>query len=336
MIAATRPPIQVSDAVEVPLRCSSMPRRRISIAAVVLTFSTLNAQQPQFKTGIDLVEVAAVAVDSNGHPVTDLSREEFQIREDGRSVPITTFAIVGSAPRADKPRSRAQSNAQPRLIVLLLDDLTSEPERLINSKRIARRFAQKMTGRDVLGVLTMNDANGGTSTDQATILSRIEALKPAGNTIVPPRGLDTLTSVIAQMARVSHHRKILVYIGNAALFGNTENLLPGMAAVVSAEWTEALRQAAQGGLSVYVIDPGGLTGRAAKYDGSRAFADGTGGVALVNSNFFERNVDQIWDEAGHYYLLAYEVPHSDRKAHTIDVRVTRAGVEVRARKSRGQ
>jgi hypothetical protein len=83
---------------------------------------------------------------------------------------------------------------------------------------------------------------------------------------------------------------------------------------------------------VYVVDPAGLEGR---FDLGGGLVEHTGGAAFVKSNTFERAVDLIWREAGHYSLLGYSPTAVPRELHSIDVKVTRPGLRVHARESRG-
>ena len=103
--------------------------------------------------------------------------------------------------------------------------------------------------------------------------------------------------------------------------------------------------------SIYAVDPRGLA--AFEYDISsnvslttdrkdltstidtlRVLADNTDGRAIVNRNDLAAGMKQIMRDASGYYLLGYTSSSAptDGKFHTIDVRVKRPGVEVRARK----
>ena len=63
-------------------------------------------------------------------------------------------------------------------------------------------------------------------------------------------------------------------------------------------------------------------------------ADNTDGRAIVNRNDLAAGMKQIMRDASGYYLLGYTSTSAptDGKFHTIDVKVKRPGVEVRARK----
>jgi hypothetical protein len=100
-------------------------------------------------------------------------------------------------------------------------------------------------------------------------------------------------------------------------------------------WFDAIRNTSRNNISVYVMDPEGHTGGGERYDAARSFAAETGGEAMVNTNDVNRAVGRIWQDAGSYYLLGYAPSLDDGKPHRIDVKVKRAGVQVRARRSRG-
>jgi VWFA-related protein len=103
--------------------------------------------------------------------------------------------------------------------------------------------------------------------------------------------------------------------------------------------------------SIYAVDPRGLA--AFEYDVNqgvsmntdrvnltqttdslRVLAENTDGRAIVNRNDLAGGMKQIIRDASGYYLLGYTsaAAPTDGKFHTIDVKVTRPNVEVRARK----
>jgi hypothetical protein len=73
-----------------------MSHRAVSIILVVLSFATASGQQarqppraperrtPTFKLQVKYVEVDVRVTDSNGNFVRDLTKEDFQIFEDGK------------------------------------------------------------------------------------------------------------------------------------------------------------------------------------------------------------------------------------------------------------
>lgn len=69
-------------------------------------------------------------------------------------------------------------------------------------------------------------------------------------------------------------------------------------------------------------------------DGTNSLAIDTGGMMIRNENNLGRALTRIADDAGRYYVLAYRPANSnfDGKFRAIQVRVTRDGVRVRARR----
>ena len=69
-------------------------------------------------------------------------------------------------------------------------------------------------------------------------------------------------------------------------------------------------------------------------DSLRALAEETGGFAAVNTNQFATAFERIVSDNSSYYVLAYYPPtdKKDGKFHRIEVKVTRPGLTVRARR----
>src|SRR5215467_124365 len=55
-------------------------------------------QQPRFVSGTSLVPVNVRVVDDHGNPITDLTREDFSVLEDGVPQPIRVFDAHALAP----------------------------------------------------------------------------------------------------------------------------------------------------------------------------------------------------------------------------------------------
>jgi VWFA-related protein len=123
----------------------------------------------------------------------------------------------------------------------------------------------------------------------------------------------------------------------------------------SADLTNRLREVFdtvnRNNTSIYAVDPRGLatfeydinqnvslttdrTNLNSSIDTLRVLADNTDGRAIVNRNDLAAGMKQIMRDASGYYLLGYTSSSAptDGKFHSIDVRVKRPGVEVRARK----
>jgi VWFA-related protein len=147
--------------------------------------------------------------------------------------------------------------------------------------------------------------------------------------------LSTIASVSVQLAQVEHRRKTVVYIGDSMLFG------AGLEGAHPIRVPDAIRAASRADVSVDVIDAEGLRAIEAGAPPARILGSGaieiassTGGLAFINSNRFDRSVENVWQDSGHYYLLGYIAPTPNSEVHRITVRVKQSGVQVRARKYR--
>ncbi|MBL8143945.1 MAG: hypothetical protein JNM38_22710, partial [Acidobacteria bacterium] len=86
--------------------------------------------RPVFRSGVEVVEVDVVAFDASGRPVTDLTRDDFAVTEDGRPRDIIEFTRVNlPIPPARPPGARDVGTnvgtADGRVIFLVLDDANS-------------------------------------------------------------------------------------------------------------------------------------------------------------------------------------------------------------------
>src|SRR5262245_7630185 len=66
--------------------------KRVCILFFVLCSSLFLEAQPVFRTGVDLTTFAATVTDRKGNIVTDLTRADFEVIEDGKPQTIEYFA----------------------------------------------------------------------------------------------------------------------------------------------------------------------------------------------------------------------------------------------------
>jgi VWFA-related protein len=87
------------------MRQSSIANVAMYGAAFVVLAAPLSAQQPTFRTGTTLIEFTLVAVDVEGRPVTDLTKDDLVLTEGGDVREIAFFRFDGDAPAVpDVPR----------------------------------------------------------------------------------------------------------------------------------------------------------------------------------------------------------------------------------------
>lgn len=135
----------------------------LAASALLLCGQEPAPTNPSFSVSVNLVQVDAVVTDSQGHPVRDLQKDDFEILEDRKPETITNFSWVevtpptppsapspgatasrpsgaASRPAAAPPARIAQKNDIRRDIVLMLDDASIKEEDLTQILPDLRRF----------------------------------------------------------------------------------------------------------------------------------------------------------------------------------------------------
>ena len=308
---------------------------RLTIVLATLTLSAwvvAASQQPPFVAGTNLVVVPVVVVDRNGQSVPNLSAGNFRVEEDGKPVAIELFTA---------PVTAATDVAEGRFVVLVLDNLRTPAELGFRVKGIAMRFVDRLGPRDTMTVITINKGQAVTTSDKAVLKAAVDRFKPDfGDTTRTmeqdaEHALRTIGELAAQMSKAPQRRKVLAVIGNTATFNpQRQSAFGDRDPELSREWFDAIRETSRYNVSVYAIDALGLREGGYPSDYSTSFAAETGGWAWANTNNFNGAVDQIWREAGSYYVLGYNAPINDARLHNIDVKVNVKGVTVRARRGR--
>jgi VWFA-related protein len=116
-------------------------------------------QQPAvtFRTETNFVEVHAIVTDQKGAFVKDLTREDFDVYEDGRLQAPSVFSLVDvplekpfiplNATAPIEPDVRETTRTfDGRIYILLLDDLHTNVTRTTNVRDVARRFIDEYLG----------------------------------------------------------------------------------------------------------------------------------------------------------------------------------------------
>ena len=303
--------------------------------ALMLSASTLatSQQQPPFTTGTNIVVVPVVVVDRKGQTVPNLTAADFSVQEDGKAVSIELF----TAPNADSGNNATEG----RFVVVVLDNLRTPAELAFRVKGIAMRFVDRLGPQDVMTVISINKGQALTTSDKAMLKAAVDRYKPDfGDTTRTmlqdaEHSLRTIGELASQMSKAPQRRKVMAIIGNSATFNpHLPSAFADRAAELSPEWRDAIRETSRHNVSVYAIDALGLREGEYPADYATSFVAETGGWAWANTNNFNAAVDQIWREAGNYYVLGYSAPINDSRLHRIDVKVNAKNVTVRARRGR--
>jgi Ca-activated chloride channel family protein len=299
---------------------------RTIVAAALAAFlgASPAAQKPRSFQSVDLVDIDVVVTDGEGRPVIGLSKEDFDVREDGKPVVVQTFMARTAAEAADDDSGRS--------MVILLDDVTMPRESVDAVKALATYLAMQARPIDDLSVIRFREVDDEPFGDRSAALERISGYQGARVRYAPAGSAEDVLRLIASVSRqlesTGRRRKILVCIGAPRICSVTHLGRPGGGSFY-ADWIEAVSAAARANLSMYA-----LLAVPARISGN-SIVEVTGGMVIRGASDFRPMLDRIWQDAGHHYLLGYWPPASSKDLHSISVKVARKGVHVLARRLRG-
>lgn len=273
---------------------------RVLLAAVVWALLAV-PQQPTFRSGVQTVALHATVRSSEGRLVPNLTADDFEVRDEGRVVPITLFS----------------ADPQPITVVLLLDMSGSMESHFLRVREATGALIEALRDDDRLRIGTFGTeiALSPWLTGDKTILRRVlaEELWPGGMTPLWTTARAAMKSLDGESGR----RVILSLTDGAATDGNHIGTVQ--------------RLAQDGGFMFYAI---GIEGSPLDA-GMVSLTNLTGGghFALQPGDDLAATFTRVIEELRHQYVLGFTPPVMDGKTHAVSVRVKRPGMNVRARKN---
>ena len=296
-------------------------------AVLAVTVSAQRQRQPPAPGANDLIEVDVVALDRHDQPITDLRREDFTVKEDGRGVELKTFSSVAALGSSGPDDGR--------VVVLLMDDIGVPVTGTSPMQQIAPIVLSPIGDGDEVSVVRLASRTDEAFGDVRTARDRIDGYRGGAVPFSMRDTQETVLNAIAKIARqlesIDQRRKVILCLGLPYVCDVGEPRLGGMSLIWPA-WVAAISAAARANVSVYCVDPTGARGGLSVSSGG--LVQLTGGKVFAHENDFSLAAKAIWREAGHYYLLGYWPAASARDLHAIDVSVARKGVRLRARQRR--
>jgi len=306
--------------------------RPLAVAGAVLCSAVLQPATP-FRAGIDVVPVYATVIDKHRRLISDLSKDDFQLFDNGRPQPIALFS----------------NDVQPISIVVMLDRSGSMFEQDDLVTRGAERFVLKLLDSDrarigSFGWEILIAPSDFTSDHTALTDALRHRRQPSAPSPVWTAVDQSITAVIGEAGR----RVVLLFSdGHDAPLRDQRRT----------DVKDLMRRAEVSDVMIYAIGvavpadsgnsgPPGHPGPSplrrhdaeklqAPDENLRKLADISGGGYFLIT--WGTNLDdafaRIADELHHQYLLAFTPRSLDRKVHDIDVRVRQSGMVVRARKT---
>jgi Ca-activated chloride channel family protein len=304
--------------------------RSLVLVAAVVTVTTLTAQQPTFRGISDAVRVFVTVTDRDGRLATTLTREDFEIRDDGKPQPITLF----------------DNSPQPIRLIVMLDVSGSMEGNLSLLRAAADQLFARLHSGDAVRVGTF----GHDVTISPTFTRDRDELRAALPTQIAPDAPTPLwrgvNDAISALGEEGNGRRVVLVLSD----GKDSGPISFRQRFVSQ--VEVIERARDADVMVYTIGmrsrgprppvPGiGAGGLQAMMTadlpdpGLARVAEETGGgyTEIRFGQDLAAAFTRVADELHSQYLLGFAPPKRDGKVHDIDVRVSTRGLKPRARKN---
>lgn len=288
-------------------------------------------QAPTIKVEVDVVNILCTVRNRNGGLVKDLTKDDFEIYEDGKLQPIRYFSREVDLP----------------LSIGLLVDVSRSQERLLEAeKRAAAQFFSQVLRKQDLAFLISFGSDAQLEQDftnsQRLLRAALEGLRirsdPGGlypgpvPTVNRPRG-----TVLFDAVYLAAHEKLRGEVGRKALVLITDGVDMG-SRVRLEDALEAAQKADAVIYSVQYFDPAAYSGMWIRADDRdlKKLSEQTGGrlFRLGRKQTLESVFDEIQQEMRSQYSLGYTPsnPLRDGSFRRIEVRTRQKDLKVQARK----
>ena len=291
-----------------------MLRMSSSIVAIALLAGSLvlaAQEQPIFKSNVRTVPVYATVVDNGGRLVPDLEQADFQILDNGKPADVSLFS----------------NESQPFSAVVMLDTSASMTANLKLLNRAAEQFLLRLLPVDKAQVGAFNDKIqlSGTFTNNRDEL--IGALNDLyfGN---PTRLNDGIAAGLDALQGIEGRRVVLVFTD-----GEDTSSKVGFKTVLERARDEEVMVYSIGLESEYFNGMRVVKSRPSR--DLRKISDETGGgyFELLKTADLAPTFTRVAQELRSQYLIGFAPASLDGKVHKLEVKVTRPGMTVRARRS---
>jgi Ca-activated chloride channel homolog len=306
-------------------------RAAIVVCVVIATVAAEGQQPPVFRGAGDTVRVFATVTDRDGRLVTSLTRDDFELRDEGKPQPLTQF----------------DNSPQPIRLIVMLDVSTSMQGNLPLLRAGAAQLFARLRSEDVTRVGTFG--RDITISPEAFTHNERELEAALPDEIAPdaPTPLwRALDKGIDAFGSEGGDRRVILVLSDgkdAAPFSFRERPI-SQAEVIDRARREDVMIYAIGMRSrgprpmMPGIGPGGLQAMVTADlpdPGLARVAEETGGgyTEIKLGQDLGAAFAAVADELHSQYLLGFAPPKRDGKTHGIEVKIARGGMKPRARKS---
>jgi len=284
-----------------------------------------------FKSGASTVAVYTTVIDAAGQLVPDLTRDDFEVYDNGKLQPITIFT----------------NDIQPITLVMMLDRSASMLSNFALVERAAGSFVDRLLPADKARIGSFSDfiqvdpRQFTSDKGELRVILKTE-LQPAGPTPLWNAVGVAMTALLRQEGR----RVVLVF---------TDGVDRPLTGGRNVSLGDAIKRAEQEDVMVYGIGLASSFGRGRRGGGRGmggggqrmaqpdnqpdpglrkiALASGGGYFELTSTRDLASTFARVADELHRQYLIGFAPQKLDGKSHSLEVRVKGDGLVARARKS---
>ena len=301
-------------------RTRGLPPRRLTGPAAALAAAGLAAAglggvpaAQVFRSGVDLASFGVTVVDKKGGLVTDLARDDFEVREDGQVQTLTLFA-----------RGDALESVPPLHLGLLFDTSGSMEESIGFSRSAAIKFLNTVQEAEDITLVDFDTEVRVVRYGQhdfPRLVERIRKRKPDGNTAL----YDALGVYLDGSSSEEGRRTLVLYTDG----GDTSS---------SMSYSEAQALLRASDITLYAIGFLSHLSHSLQMDQRmrlRTLAETTGGLAFFPTVIkdLDGTYDKIAAEIRGQFTLGYLSTNTkaDGAWRKVEIKVNRPGVKVRTR-----
>lgn len=251
--------------------------------------------KPQFRAGVELIQLDVAVLDDKRQPVRGLSAADFTVLDDGVAKPIRAFTPIELAARTRSTEAAWAADVPPdvatnqvgqqdgRLVIILMDRSIPAHEATLSAKRIAAAAVDALGPGDLAAVVsTSNGAVQNLTADRERLRRAINhgdpstGITPAAEQIMGKQDplsdgrclcglcvLETITRVADAVQDTPRRRKVLLFIGTNVIWQSTRSaaqagLDTGCEVPLKDARNAMFAAVDRANLTVHSIDPQGL------------------------------------------------------------------------------
>lgn len=270
-------------------------------------------QTPTFKAGTRMVPLYTTVVDADRRLVPGLTKDDFEVFDELKPQPITVF----------------DNQTLPITVVVMLDTSGSMTGSIDLLRAAAEQFLLRLMPKDNAMVGAFNDkiqfVTSQFTSNRDELVSSLKDID-FGN---PTRLWDAIAQSLDQLKGLEGRRVVLVFTDGYDEYSKTNS----QKGVLERARNEDVMIYAIGLQSEYFN--GQRQVRSKPDPGLRRIADETGGgyFELEKTAQLTSTFTRVEQELHSQYLIGFAPATLDGKVHKIDVRVKKAGMQARARKT---